>query len=200
MWSSTCRAKSRIGRPRRNMGRRSLTSQRRRARLASRRSYARGGRAGNRQRLECNIPSHIIGERTAQNAELQTQDLLASSRTARGNVRLDRMLQGQQSASLNRRRAAALALGAATVAVATRALPRSRARPKFRVAKRAPRFPRVVGIPRTRTRTTAGSRRGMKGGAFRFPRITDFPRNRRLRRPSHTGPEGGFFQPGEEGF
>ncbi len=180
-----------------------LTRRRPYGRLRARRSYHRGGRAGNRtNELSCNIPSHITGERTARDAN--SQDLLESGTQGR-NVRLDRLLRRQQSANLNRRRAAALALGAATIAVATRALPRSRAFPKFRVAKRAlPRFPKVVGIPRSRTVTKAGVRRGSKGGAFRFPRFGDFPRKRRTSRRKQRFPihdaEGAFFQPGEEGF
>ncbi len=94
-------------------------------------------------------------------------------------LRVDRVLPGKQSTGLYWRSAAALALGAATIAVATRALPRSRTLPKFKVAKRAPRHPKVVGIPRSRPKTSAGSRRGgVKGGAFRFPKIRDFPRER----------------------
>ncbi len=170
-----------------------LTSVQRRAKLRSRRSYTRGGRAGN---LQCNIPSHITGERTVNDAELLDPQHQA-------DLPLDRMLQ-RRGLSAAQRRALALALGAATIGMATRALPRSRTLPKFRVAKRAPRYPRVVGIPRSRTRPTAGSRRGMKGGAFRFPRFADFPRNRRTNRRrqrfSIHDAAGAFFQPGEEGF
>ncbi len=180
-----------------------LTSVKRRAILrVSRRKTKMGGRAG---KLQCNIPSHIIGERIAENADqLDRSPDPLEAQQVREHVRMGRVLQRQQSASLNRRRAAALALGAATVAVATRALPRSRAFPKLRVAKRPQRFPKVVGIPRTRTRPTTGVRRGIKGGAFRFPRFEDFPRRRRStrKRDFHTGPRSGesttFTQ--EEGF
>ncbi len=180
-----------------------LTSRRRRGKMAlSQRN--RGGRAGNRtntpsSELFCNIPSHITSEEAAQ--DVSSQDLLEHGTQGR-NVRLGRMLRAQQSAGLNRRRAAALAMGAATIAVATRALPRSRAFPKFRTAKRAlPRFPKVVGVPRQRT-PIRGVRRGSKGGAFRFPRFADFPRRRRTtrRRNFSPGRAAGFFQPGEEGF
>ncbi len=179
-----------------------LTSHLRRGILRATRSYHRGGRAGNppKQELTCNIPSHMLGERTARDAD--SPDLLEAE--AQSNVRLDRMLPRQQSADLNRRRAAALALGAATIAVATRALPRSRAFPKFRVAKRfLPRFPKVVGIPRSRTPATTGVRRGFKGGAFRFPRTRDFPRHRRFGRrfPPSMTPKGRFSSIfSEEGF
>ncbi len=166
---------------------------------AFRGSYTRGGRGGS---LQCNIPSHMIGERIAESANDQdrrrdSQELL-EAQLAGNRMRMARVSQAKHAASLNRRRAAALALGAATIAVATRALPRSRAFPKFRVAKRAPRSPKVVGIPRSRTRTTAGSRRGIKGGAFRFPRFADFPRRRRTTRRDQrallTGPRSGGAQ------
>ncbi len=182
-----------------------MTNRRRRGKMAlSQRN--RGGRAGtHRNGIQCNIPSHMTGERIAENAELQSQDILASQRPVTSAMRLDRMLRRQHSANLNRRRAAALAVGAATIAVATRALPRSRTFPKFRVAKRAfSRFPKVVGVPRSRTPTQTGVRRGSKGGAFRFPRFADFPRKRRVTRPRFTltGPRSGgppFFTQ-EEGF
>ncbi len=143
-----------------------LTTRFSRDRLAARsKGTLRGGRGGNRRRanhpnrsrlsqgpLECNIPSHIIGEAAARDVRESPQSSLME------NVRLDRMFQRDRR-SLNRRRALALALGAATVAVAAKALPRTREVPRVRF-KRSPRFPRVVGVPRSRTPTTAGSPAG----------------------------------------
>ncbi len=173
---------------------RGLTNRSRRGRLLTS-SENRGGRAGNRprsnERLICNIPSHISGERIVPNATgLQDEQL-------EENVRLGRMLQGQRRTGLNFRERTSIALGAAALKLATDALLRARASEGFRGQKSPlPLRPEMVGSPGSR-KAPRGSRRGQKGGAFRFPRLGDFPRRRRSgrkrRRNLHIGPRSGGF-------
>ncbi len=135
-------------------------------RLRPRRGYHRGGRAGTHQpEYQCNIPEHRLVREPRRQEELLSEDLAIR---AMGNVPVDRMLQAD-ARSLHRRRALALLLGAATVGVATRALSRSRAGQRVRPRPvRLPRFPKVVGIPRSRPVTTAGIRGRGGGGSGRF--------------------------------
>ncbi len=169
---------------------------RRHGRLRSPRSYHRGGRAGNRRGLQCNIPTHITGEQDASNAR---QDELSQDQfqdTYQQNVRLGRMLQGRRRTGISRRGAIALAVGLATIFMATRALPQSRSRSVRRAASRPfPRFPKVVGIPRSRQATgfPLGARPVGAGG-----RITSSAadrlgarRARRRIRNLHRGPRSG---------
>ncbi len=139
----------------------------------------RNGGSGGRDFQFCNVPSHMGPRINNRKNETDSLDLEQES----ADVRLDRLLQDEQSARLGRRRAAAIALAIATLYVATRALPRSRTLPRFRVAKRAPRPAQMVGIPLSRTATRGRARpRAQKGGAFRFPRIPLIQRRRFRRR------------------
>ncbi len=177
---------------------------------AIRGNYTRGGRGGS---LQCNIPSHIGLERTAENAdqEFQSQDqistqaaLEAQSLVRMGPVRAHRVLQTK---SLQQRARLGAALAATTLGLKilgslfrSPTLPPLRTPPK----RQLPRFPKVVGVQTQRPATTAGSRRGMKGGAFRFPKPYE-PRQRWKLRKRYSiqdaaGADPGFFQPGEEGF
>ncbi len=183
-----------------------LTSVQRRARLRSRRSYTRGGRAGNRsgETLQCNIASHIDGERTARDVE--SQDLLETQRVDRmGALRNARMLQGR---SLQLRARVAAALAATTISLKLLGnLQVSRARAGIRAPKgrQISRFPKVVGVPRRRLiqgpltgRPVGAGGRIIPSAASRFGRGN---KRRRLDRNLHTGPaQQAFFQPGEEGF
>ncbi len=182
-----------------------MTRRNKRGRLRLARSYTG---VGGRERLECNIPSHMTGERIAESAnDPDVQDPRVD--TAQRNVSLGRVFRRGRR-PLTARELLALAMGVATIAVATRALPRTRtarplpARTVFRPT--LPRRPQVVGVPRSRKAATAGSRRGpsMKGGAFRFPHPFEPLRRRRTSRRKtrslHTGRAAGFppFAEGED--
>ncbi len=180
-----------------------MTTRRSHGRLRSRRSYHRGGREGS---LQCNIPSHMIGEKTVEDADFN-QDSLTKTASTLGDVRVDRLLPAS-SRALRARGALALAVALASIALATRGLPRSR-RGTRRVATPRPfpkRFPKVVGIPRggaLRSTGTPFQRRGTPVGAGgrHIPsaarRIMTGRRFRRIRLQDAAGAS--FFIPGEPG-
>ncbi len=186
-----------------------MTTRRKSGILRSRRSYHRGGRAGNRQELQCNIPSHITGERIADSADPSdqlesTQDLL-DTQTQSASIQAVRTNRVLQRRLLQLRAILGVSLGTAAYLQWVRAMRGARATQGSRVSPRPPvrPLPQMVGVQKSRKRNT-GVRRGSKGGAFRFPPKFLQPRRRlRRRRPNRftfNDPEGAFFQPGEEGF